>query len=401
MGARSAARVARGRPRHGIASLLGLGLLAAALAPAAGAVVIAPVPVLDPATARAVVAGGGAVELAVYAPVGAAEFGRALALRQARGVPLEGAPDLPRARQEAFCPLALEALGEQGPWLRVRIERSDALERVLGAGLLLVPLGPPEVMVGEAIGIVAPPHGVWRPPTLDCAFAPGQREARWLYGDWNGDGVRAVGKYVPSLDAFLLDANGTGLWDGVAGGDRQVRVAVAAGPGEPLVGDWNGDGIDDVGKTVGSRAYLDANGSGRWEGRAGGDVNALFAPSLGDAPFAAGDWAGDGRARLARLAPALGRFLLDANGDGAWDGVGGGDDRVDFPPLPVGPPSAVEPFVADFDGLPGDGVGQAFGQDRAMADLDEDRAFRGAAGGDLDYHAPVLLGLPLRPTAAD
>ena len=395
--------VARGVPRQRIASplLLGLGLLAAWLAPAARGGVFAPVPVLDPATARAVVVGGGAVELAVLAPVAAADFGRAIALWLARGVPLDGAPDLQRARQQAFCRLATPPLGEQGPWLRVRIERSDALERALGAGLLLVPLGPPEIMVGEAVAIAPPPHGVWRPPSLDCAFAPGQREARWLYGDWNGDGVRTVGKYVPSLDAFLLDANGNGRWDGVAGGDRQVRVAVAAGPGEPLVGDWNGDGIDDVGKTVGSRAYLDANGSDRWEGRAGGDVNALFAPSLGDAPFVAGDWAGDGRTRLARFEPALGRFLLDANGDGAWDGVGGGDDRVDFTPLPVRPPSAVEPFVADFDGLPGDGVGQAFADDRVMADLDEDRVFRGAADGDLDYHAPVLPGLPLRPAAVD
>jgi hypothetical protein len=378
---------------------LGLALLAGVLALATTSrAAVWSVPVLDPTTAREIVAGGGSVELAIDVPPGAADFGR-----WSVGFVVHGdagwAPELQRGRQQAFCPLGVPLLGESWRWVRVQVDRSDALERVLASGLRIAPLSPPEIMVGEAWSGVPPPSGPWQPASFSCAFAPGQREARWLYGDWNGDGTRTVGKYVPALDAFLLDANGNGLWDGVAGGDLLAQLAIAAGPGEPLVGDWNGDGIDDVGKTVDARAYLDANGTLRWEGRAGGDGNALFAPSIPDAVFVAGDWTGDGRDQLARFEPALGRFLLDANGNGAWDGVAGGDDRVDFPPLGAIQLTDVEPFVDDFDGLPGDGVGQAISGVRAMADFDEDRVFRGNAGGDLDYSPPVLLGpeLPLRP----
>lgn len=362
--------------------MLVLGLLAFAPAPATRAAIWA-VPILDPATARGIVAAGGSVELALHVPYGAAAFGRASA-HAARG---EfdwslSAPERHLGRQQAFCPLDVAPLGESVTWVRVRLDHSEALERVLASGLLLAPLTPPEIMIGEIWSPVMPPVGDWQPTSFSCAFAAGQPAARWIYGDWDGDGAREVGKYVPALDAFLLDANGNGLWDGVAGGDRLAQVAIAAGPGEPLVGDWNGDGSDDVGKTVGARAFLDANGTLRWEGLAGGDVNALFAPSVVDAGFVAGDWTGDGRDQLARYEPALGRFLLDLDGNGAWGGVAGGDGRVDFPALGT----AAEPFVDDFDGLPGDGVGQAIANSRAMADLDENRRFEPQSG-DLDYWA--------------
>lgn len=380
-------------------ALLWVALLTSALAPGgASRAAVWSIPVLDPATAREIVAAGGTIELAFHVLPGAAEFGLWSVGFVAHGIDSR-APELQRGRQQAFCPLGVAPLGELGRWVRVKVDDSDALERVLASGLLIVPLSPPEIMVGEIWSGVPPPFGIWQPGAFSCAFAPGQREARWFYGDWNGDGTRAVGKYVPGLDAFLLDANGNGLWDGVAGGDLLAQVAIAAGPGEPVIGDWNGDGIDDVGKAVGARAFLDANGTLRWEGVAGGDGNALFAPSITDAVFVAGDWTGDGRDQLARFEPALGRFLLDANGNGAWDGIAGGDDRVDFPPLGAIRLADVEPFVGDFDGLPGDGAGQAIRNSRAMADLDEDRVFRGAAGGDLDYSPPMLLSpeLPLRP----
>jgi len=400
-----AQRVATRRIAAARSALLGAlaGVLAGALALAgASRAAFWPLPLLEPATARVIVAGGGAVELALYVPDAPADLGRREALL-GRGVDPREHAGWQRARQQAVCPLGVPPLGEGNDWVRVRVERSDALERVLEAGLVLAPLAPPEIAVGEswAQSEIPPLPGRWAPPAFSCAFAPARRDARWIYGDWDGDGAREVGKYVPALERFLLDANGNGRWDGLAGGDLAARVAAAAGPGEPLVGDWNGDGVEGVGKAVGVLAFLDANESLGWDGVAGGDAVASLAPGVPDAVTLVGDWDGDGRDQLGRYDPASGRFLLDANGNGRWDGAAGGDRRVDFPPL--ADPPAAEPFAADFDGAPGDGVGQA-GRGRVTADLDEDGVFAGARGGDLDLQlaasAPCPCGeLPPRPTA--
>ena len=133
--------------------------------------------------------------------------------------------------------------------------------------------------------------------------------------------------------------------------------------------------------------------SGGWDGVAGGDAWVQIAPGRPDAMTVVGDWDGDGRDQLARFEPGFPRFLLDLDGDGAWRGVAGGDRRVDFPP--ADPPSLAEPFADDFDGAPGDGVG--LGDDwRLLADLDEDGAFEDEAGGDLH----LQLVIPLAFTVA-
>jgi hypothetical protein len=390
-----------------VALFLALGLAGALAAARPGDAAIWAVPVLDPEAARAIVAAGGAVELALLVPAGPADLGRWQALVR-RSVDPSAEPEWQQGRQQALCPLGVDPLGETLDWVRVRVERSEVLERVLGSGVGLAPLAPPEIMVGEGWSNVPFAPGPWDPPAFSCAFAAGQREARWLYGDWDGDGAREVGKYLPALDAFLLDANGNGLWDGVAGGDASAWVAAAAGPGEPLVGDWDGDGAEGVGKAVGAAAWLDANESFAWEGRPGGDEVALVAPGRPDAAYVVGDWDGDGRDQLGRYEPTLLRFLLDADGNGRWDGAAAGDRRVEFVMGNVFPRTAFAPFVADFDGSPGDGVGvSAIGH--VMADLDEDGVFRGAAGGDLDFRIlfitlsqlPCFCGVELPPRPSD
>jgi hypothetical protein len=73
---------------------------------------------------------------------------------------------------------------------------------------------------------------------------------------------------------FILDFNGNGVWDGRAGGDVNFRFNA---PGTlPVVGDWDGDGTDNVGKYFNRRFYLDFDGDGRWDGPAGGDVRYVF-----------------------------------------------------------------------------------------------------------------------------
>jgi hypothetical protein len=267
----------------------------------------------------------------------------------------------------------------------VRLVYSDSLVVGPPGPVLLDSLSAARI---AALGV--PYHG--EGPHFSCAFAPGRSEATWLSGDWNGDGIADVGKYDPALDAFLLDLNGNGLWDGALGGDRLVRFAPGRGPGAPLVGDWNGDGREGVGKHVApGRVYLDADEDGAWEGRAGGDVQSWV-----DGELVVGDWDGDGDDALGQyLRPALrftpgsfppepDRFLLD-DGDGVWEGPPA-DPRV---PIAANPLCPGRPIAFDWDaGHAGDGVGKIWGRwpdpDFGYAlDLDEDEAWRGNGGGDL------------------
>jgi hypothetical protein len=252
-----------------------------------------------------------------------------------------------------------------------------------GDGLLLLPLP-----VAKLTLAAVPWEGG---PTFSCAFAPGQTQAIWLYGDWSGSGQEAVGKYVPALDAFLLDANGNGLWDGVDGGDLRIVLAPGQGPGTPLVGDWNGDGRDGVAKGVGGRFYIDANEDGVWSGAAGGDIQSWVSGEV-----LVGDWDGDGDDELGQylrparrfppgsFPPELDRFLLD-DGDGVWQGPPT-DRSVVIASVPLCPGT---PIAFDWDpARPGDGVGKSWGRtlepDFGYAlDLDEDGVWRGNPGGDL------------------
>ena len=61
-----------------------------------------------------------------------------------------------------------------------------------------------------------------------------------VVGDWNGDGVEDVGVY--RRGTWILDANGNHVID-PADGVQQLGGA----SDKPVVGDWNGDGIDEIG----------------------------------------------------------------------------------------------------------------------------------------------------------
>ena len=84
-----------------------------------------------------------------------------------------------------------------------------------------------------------------------------------LVGDWDGDGDDQIGSWNAGI--FYLDQNSNGVWDGIGGGDRQIAFGLSTDI--PLAGDWNGDGDDDIGVRRGKVFYLDANGNGAWNGR--------------------------------------------------------------------------------------------------------------------------------------
>lgn len=198
-----------------------------------------------------------------------------------------------------------------------------------------------------------------------------------VVGDWNNSGSDKIGTYVDVPNrAFYLDVNGDGIWNG-APTDRAVAFAAFAGSGIPVVGDWNGDGAKNVGRYVGTTFYLDFNGNGTWDGVVGGDRAQNFAGSFGAGIPVVGDWNGNGSDEVGVYVPTTSQFLLDVNGNGIWNGNAGGDVQVAFAAFA----GAGFPVVCDWSGdgatNPGRTVGTQF-----FIDLNGNNAWNGNAGGD-------------------
>jgi hypothetical protein len=137
-----------------------------------------------------------------------------------------------------------------------------------------------------------------------------------VVGDWNGDGRHEIGIYNTAFGYWLLDYNGDELWN-----EADDEVVIFGCPGcAPLVGDWDGDGDDDVGLFTGYSGFglflMDANGNRSWD--ESGDRFAVFGLFDGFTPVV-GDWNADGVDEIGIYQGASGVFLLDSNGNGAWD----------------------------------------------------------------------------------
>jgi len=68
----------------------------------------------------------------------------------------------------------------------------------------------------------------------------GMKDAIPVVGDFNGDGVDNVGIYYQGH--WLLDMNRNGRWD-----EDDLWIQLGDDEDLPIIGDWNGDGKDDVG----------------------------------------------------------------------------------------------------------------------------------------------------------
>jgi hypothetical protein len=173
--------------------------------------------------------------------------------------------------------------------------------------------------------------GVWRPNTnrfyldvdgsrtwtagVDAVTDPfGVPTDRAVAGDWNGDGIDEIGVWRPGTGRFYLDVDGSRTW---TVGIDVITASFGVPSDVPVAGDWNGDGTDDIGvwRPSTGRFYLDANGSRTWE--VGVDISTAPFGIPTDRPVA-GDWNGDGTDDIGVWRPSTARFYLDADGSRTW-----------------------------------------------------------------------------------
>lgn len=141
-------------------------------------------------------------------------------------------------------------------------------------------------------------------------FSFGTEGAAPLVGDFNGDGRDELGIYLDG--AWSLDINGNGHID-----DEDTTIHFGTRSDQPVVGDWDGDGDDDIG---------------------------TYTPQ--DAQPIAGDFAGQGRDVIGLF--RNGTWHLDANGDGE---LTSSDPTLNFGA------AGDTPVVGDFDGDGRDEIG--------------------------------------------
>jgi len=146
-----------------------------------------------------------------------------------------------------------------------------------------------------------------------------------------------IGVYSNGL--WYLDADGSGAWNGTPT-DRQPFLGFAGA--NPVAGDWNGNGTIKIGVYDNKETwYLDLNNNGIWDGSFT-DRQLTF--GFAGATPVTGDWNGTGTTKIGVY--ANGTWYLDLNGNGSWDGAN--TDRL----VTFGFAGAV-PVTGDWDG---DGV---------------------------------------------
>ena len=161
-----------------------------------------------------------------------------------------------------------------------------------------------------------------------------------VVGDWNGDHIDEVGVYRDG--AWYLD------WDGDSHLTAADKLYFFGGlPDDvPVVGDWNGDGADEVGLFRGGFFWLlDSNGNGQFDGTVPDrDLTFPFGGVAGDIPVT-GDWDGDGATEVGVFRAGF-FWVLDANGNHTFDGTGLGQDLA----FPFGGLPGDVPLVGDWNG---------------------------------------------------
>ncbi len=160
----------------------------------------------------------------------------------------------------------------------------------------------------------------WEGCAIDSCRGPfGQSGDQPVVGYWKaGMKTAGIGTYRSSIGRWFLDLNGNGLLDQ---GNTDARLGpFGAAADKPVVGNWAGNGISRIGVFIPSTGkwQLDLNGNGVFDGCT---IDRCLGPFgiTGDLPVA-GDWTGTGRSQIGVFTPANGQWKLDVSGNGTFDG---------------------------------------------------------------------------------
>ncbi|MAI74170.1 MAG: hypothetical protein CMM01_25185 [Rhodopirellula sp.] len=126
--------------------------------------------------------------------------------------------------------------------------------------------------------------GKLRADVVDHVFKYGEQVDTPMVGDWNGDGIDQVAVFRGGK--WLLDSDGDGRWT-----DRDQKIDYGQPGDQPVVGDFNGDEIDEIGVVRGDVWIIDTDGDHRITGN---DKQIVVPrPSQQSQPVV-GDFDGDG-----------------------------------------------------------------------------------------------------------
>jgi PKD repeat protein len=154
-----------------------------------------------------------------------------------------------------------------------------------------------------------------------------------VIGDWNGDGKDDIGIFRPSSGIWSLDSNGDNTYNS---GVKTPKIFRGEAGWTPLVGDWNGSGTTKIGVYKTGTVYLDYNGNGVWD--SGSDKGYNFGLTSDFIPVV-GDWNGDGKTKLGFY--RWGYWSLDYYGVGT---------KSKFYTFPYADTYVYSPIVGDWNG---------------------------------------------------
>ncbi|MEM6472434.1 MAG: FG-GAP-like repeat-containing protein, partial [Planctomycetota bacterium] len=124
-----------------------------------------------------------------------------------------------------------------------------------------------------------------RADAVDHVFLYGEDVDTPIAGDWNGDGIDQIGVFRAGV--WVLDEEGDGR-------RKQSESQFEFGrPGDqPIVGDFDGDGIDDVGVRRGDVWIIDSDGDRKITAA---DERIEIPEGSQSDQAVVGDWNGDGK----------------------------------------------------------------------------------------------------------
>ena len=151
-------------------------------------------------------------------------------------------------------------------------------------------IGAFELSDGTQVGLVDPSQGRWHLRDaiggVDSFFFGNPNDIPFM-GDWDCDGIDTPGLFRQSdAFAYLRNSNSQGIAD--------IRFFFGNPDDIPLAGDWNGDGCDTLSLyRPSTQQFFIINALGQNEGGLGAADFSLFFGNPGDKPVV-GDWDGDG-----------------------------------------------------------------------------------------------------------